>query len=235
MCGDNTLRPAIAYLRARLAPGGTGIVALQRQRDEVRLAAAARGYEIVHEEMVLVRSRDRMFRACRAFERALEMAKDRGIPIFVADMPKLIADHPGFQRYLKSEVAIASASRDLHGGAKAHTTWRRLRAIAAQRHGHRLRKAFGEQQAVGIRLGNPQSLEKARRTLARARAQLANSFAESLRAVLTSYGALVSPAESRPTLSQLAQRLNGDGHRTSKGRLWTPAAVRRVLIRLGES
>lgn len=214
---------AIAYYRVSRQKQAASGLGLESQQANVAAFAKARGYEVVASFTEVETGTNK--RARPELARALEQAKREGAELLIAKLDRLARNVHFVSGLMESRVRFTAVDLPEVDSLTVHI----LAAVAekeAKMISTRTKDALTAAKARGVQLGNPQNLTlDARRRGAQARYRGA---VEAYRLVSGYIGVLRSQALS---FQRIADRLNGEGHRTVTGKVWRPAQVRNVLLR----
>lgn len=204
-CAVHGLRP--------LDPGHAEVVRT-REKERPEMAAALERCA-ASGAILIIGTSDRLRRDVTA----LAMLKMSGVEFLVLDDPTLDPDQ------------LDGCLRTAQEQQRAHSEHVRA-ALAAVKTRGTWAKADGTPYKTGRRLGNPRGAEafKGRNGAAAAvlaRRKKADDFARRMRPVL-----MRLEAEGHIALSQIAERLNAEGHATARGGRWHASTVCALLARL---
>ncbi len=230
------MKQLIAYFRVSTAKQGRSGLGLDAQRAAVRRYAQDKGATIRAEytevesgakadrpELALAVARARMTRATLVVAKLDRLARDvrlilqlvdSGIAIHFCDLPELAGDDPAVGRLMLTLLAaVAEFERKRISS--------RIKAAIAQRKQRGWKATVTEASRAGFQAAQPRATKAA----AVGRSKRAAQYRAEIRPLIASLG----PG----TLAEIAERLNGQGYTTPKGRPWSPQAVQRVVKGVG--
>lgn len=218
----------VAYLRVSTARQGRSGLGLEAQREAVKQFVASRGGKIIAPEFVEVESGKRNDRP--ELDKALKRCRITGATLVVAKLDRL-SRNAAFLMTLRDSgstfvAADLSDANTMTIGVMASVAQYEREAISA-----RTKAALAAAKARGKVLGNPGN-------------GVANIADYSARGVKAARGKALARAEDKRevlevlvreklTLAAMADRLNESSVTTSRGKQWTPMAVKRTLTLLG--
>jgi DNA invertase Pin-like site-specific DNA recombinase len=221
------MKRAISYARVSTQRQGNSGFGIDAQQIQIREFASARGYRIqkrftdVHTGM----SEDSI-RTREGLQRALDLARRTGWPIFIADIDRLGRHERSMIDLVRDDPDITII--DANSGHTADEAILRGQAKRAEREGKmiskRTRKALKTLKTQGVKLGNLESLNKARASSASSRQRKAT-----LRTL--EYEPLIQEIRENGvmTAGEIAIALNQRGLRTARGEPWSADNIRRLL------
>ncbi|WP_419238633.1 recombinase family protein [Photobacterium leiognathi subsp. mandapamensis] len=164
------------------------------------------------------------------YQKAISLAKKESAILLVAKLDRASRDVEEIARLIKT-VDLRVACMPFADKFQLHL----YAALAEQERefiSQRTKAALKSAKCRGKQLGRPTSiteLTEMGRKAGKVMKDKANVFAEKLRVIL------VSMREAGNSLRVIAQALNHQGFKTQRGKEWTPAGVRNVLVRLAEN
>jgi DNA invertase Pin-like site-specific DNA recombinase len=218
----------IAYMRVSTARQGRSGLGLEAQREAVRQFVDGRGGKIIAPEFVEVETGKRNDRP--QLTAALKRCRLTSATLVVAKLDRLSRNAAFLMTLRDSGVDFIAA--DL---PEANTVTVGVMSVIAQHEreaiSKRTKEALAAAKARGTKLGGLRegaaNIRRHQRAGTKANQDRADRIAEERREVLEAL------AGQGLSLAAMAERLNGDGIRTSRGCDWTPMSVKRMKDRLG--
>ncbi|WP_318433395.1 recombinase family protein [Photobacterium leiognathi] len=158
---------------------------------------------------------------------AVALAESKGATLLVSKLDRVSRDVEEIARLIK-QVDFRVACMPFADKFQLHL----YAALAEQERDFikkRTKAALQSAKERGTKLGRPtkkEELQEMGRKAGEAMKVQADQFAEKLRAII------VPMRNAGVSLNSIAEALNTQGFRTQRGKNWTPAGVRNVLIRL---
>jgi DNA invertase Pin-like site-specific DNA recombinase len=217
----------VAYLRVSTTRQGRSGLGLEAQREAVRQFIAGSGGKLIAPEFVEVESGKRNDRP--QLDKALKRCRVTGATLVVAKLDRLSRNAAFLMTLQDSGAAFVAADMP-----KADETTVGIMAVIAQQErkaiSQRTKAALAAAKARGKVLGNPGNgvdniADYSAKGVAARRAKAVKA-AERVREMLEAMEA------EDLTLAAMADRLNDDSVTTSRGKAWTPTAVKRALALL---
>ena len=211
------MKQAVFYVRVSTQRQGKSGLGLEAQQSALARFCQAEGFDCAAEfvEVETGKGADALERRPK-LAAALDTARKLKCPVIVAKLDRLSRDVAFIAGLMAQRVPFIVAEL----GASADPFMLHIYAALAQQErrmiSERTKTALGAAKARGVKLGNPEQ--------ARANADLAREFAETMRP-------LVAPVINLPS-RRIASFLNDQGHRTPTGGRWHMESVRRLLERL---
>ncbi len=217
----------VAYLRVSTAKQGRSGLGLDAQREAVRQFVVGRGGRIIAPEFVEVETGSRNDRP--ELDKALKRCRLTGATLVVAKLDRLSRNAAFLMTLRDSGVDFVAA--DL---PEANTMTVGVMAVVAQHEreaiSHRTKAALAAAKARGKSLGGfrarAPNIAKYQRKGVEAVRQNALQAAEERRETIEAL------QQENISLNAMAERLNADSVRTSRGGRWTATAVKRTIARL---
>jgi DNA invertase Pin-like site-specific DNA recombinase len=199
---------------------------LEHQRDRIRAYAIENGYRLEHFFQDIASGNDNRSMMDRPdFSDAVHEAKRLHGTIIVARLDRVSRNEKKFLEFCGQErIRIVSTvpgeTEDFQRMVKTVARGEQVRRNISEG----TKKALSGKKAQGVSLGNPASTFKANRASAKVRATARQMMALKIRDFHLRHAELRGQ-----TCASTASALNLAGIRTSRGRPWTKASVRRML------
>lgn len=214
---------AIAYYRVSTQKQGKSGLGLRAQKSAVSAHARARGLKIVEEFKEIETGTSKRQRT--AIYEAIEAAKEQDAVLLIAKLDRLSRNLHFVTGLMESGVRFVACDMPDVNDMTIHI----MAAVAqaeAKAISDRTKAALAAAKERGVDLGTPSNLTpeaqlkgaRANQERARARHRKVSGYIRTLR-------------EQGLSLRSIASRLNEEGHRTTRGKLWHAAQVRNVLLK----
>lgn len=225
----------VSYARVSTQEQGRSGLGLEAQKQAVAEFVRMNGGELLKEYVEIESGRNP---ARPALAKAIAHAKRAKAVLLVAKLDRLARNVHFLSGLMESGVDFIAADNPVANRFTVHV----LAAVAeeeARAISKRTREALASAKARGIKLGShrkghwtPERAEKRRAGLAKGRlraAEVRSSLADKAYSdLLPEIGALAAEGSS---LREIAERLNSDGHRTRRDKLFCAMAIKRILDR----
>ena len=214
----------VAYLRVSTARQGRSGLGLEAQREAVKLFVASRSGRIIAPEFVEVETGKRNDRP--ELEKALKRCRVTGATLVIAKLDRLSRNAAFVMKLQEDGVRFVAADMP-----EANETTVGIMAVIAKGEAKaisdRTKAALVAAKARGTALGG---MRKGAADIALYQAKGVQAAREKARKAAEEFrDAFEALAKDGLSLAGMAARLNEDEFKTSRGKQWTPMAVKRTL------
>lgn len=217
------MQSAIAYYRVSTVKQGQSGLGLDAQRASVEGYARERGLSIVAEYKELETGTGK--RARPQLVAAIEESKRRGALLLIGKLDRLARSVAFISNLMESGVDFVAVDMPDANRLTVH-----IMAALAEHEARlisvRTQDALAAARARGKRLGTPANLTNEGR---RRSSEKQRQAAQSAYRQVAPYISMLR--EEGMSLRAIAARLNGEGHRTRRGRDWSVSQVQNVLAK----
>lgn len=216
-------KQAVAYIRVSTDKQGEVGIGLEAQRASIRAYADASGVEIIEWFQDVASARGAKNLALRdGLQQALEFAEENNVNLLVDGLDRLSRHTKTVEHIVRErKVAVISVSDERTTDPLVLASRAARAELEGNQISERTKQALDERKASGTLLGNRTNLPEAQKLGADANKRRAeekvNEIGEAIRR--NGWHELSVPA--------LVDALNGIGVKTSRGDLWTAAALRK--------
>lgn len=214
----------VAYYRVSTKGQGQSGLGLEAQKAAVAAYVKENGILAEFQDIESGKKDDRP-----ELIKAIALAKEKGAKLIIAKLDRLSRNLTFISSLMDNHISFVCCDMPEANEFTIHI----FAALAQQERkmiSSRTKAALQAKKAQGVKLGKPGNLTAEHRLKsivtrsAMARENLRNKQAAKI---------ILRSRKDGLTLAQIAQELNSDGYKTSKGKLFTPMAVKRLLDRNG--
>ena len=219
------MRPLIAYIRVSSKEQGKSGVGLEVQRARIKAFAEASGFQIVrvYEEVASAIGGDTL-KDRSQLRAALRHARRLGCPCAIPQVDRLARGAAEIDSLLSepgNEIISVKNHPDMHIRIRSEAAGVQRQTELLK---HRQKSGIRRAKKRGVIFGNRRNLPEAQKKGAQANRNAAKARQRELGPIIDRLR-----AEGVASGAEIARRLNQLGKRTSRGKDWTDANVRRVL------
>ena len=220
------MKRAIAYIRVSSKDQGKSGFGLESQKAEIEGFAKAERYRIVHvySEVASAVGGSSLEKR-EILRKAIAHARSRDWSLIISRLDRLSRNADEIETLaMTSGVRIISARTDGGSGYVAIQTEAARIQKETEMLRERTRAGIARAREQGATFGNKVNLPEAQRLGVQANQKLAHVRRQELEPIISKLR-----AKGATTGAEIARLLNACGMRTSRGRTWTDANIRRVL------
>ncbi|KQY16324.1 hypothetical protein ASE23_20290 [Rhizobium sp. Root73] len=223
MATYHTSKQAIAYIRVSTDKQGETGIGLEGQKASIRAYADAAGVEIVEWFQDVASGRgEKNLENRPGLQSALDFAQANDVDILVDGLDRLSRNTKTIEHIMREKkIMVVSASE----GRTSNRLVLASRAARAELEGNmiaeRTKLALDRKKAEGVKLGNRTNLSEAQKLGAESNRRRAEEKINEIASAIRKNGWQDLPVPA------LVDALNNIGVKTSRGEIWTAAALRK--------